>query len=132
MLKFKSIGRGLFSTLSPGFFPGKIRGAPLPVCQGKSLEMRLFNSLFAICTSPIIHPVIPPAPPTQEKKTFYMTFVYDFSWVIHWQLSQEKLKTMIMQSLGEGGGRAGQTRCTMGDVQMANSLVSTYQIVRAL
>ena len=42
---------------------------------------------------------------------------------------------MIMQSLGGGGGgggRVGQTRCTMGDVQMENSLVSTYQIVRAL
>ena len=37
-----------------------------------------------------------------------MTFVYDFSWVIHWQLSQEKLKTMIMQSFeGGAGGRGG-------------------------
>ena len=70
MLEFKSIGHGLFSTLSSGFFPGKIRGASLPVSLGKSLGMRLFNSLFAICTSPIIHPVPPPPPNPRKKNVF--------------------------------------------------------------
>ena len=118
---------GLFSTLSPGFFPGKIRGAPLPVSQGKSLGMRLFNSLFAICTSPIIHPVPPLSPLNPRKKTFYMTFVYDFSWVMYWQLSQDKLKTMIMQSLGGGGGGQGKLGALWG---MCKWRILSFQLTR--
>ena len=55
---------------------------------------------------------------------FCITFVFHFSWVL--QPFQEKLKTMIMQSLefGGGGGRVGveQIRCIMGDVQVANTV----------
>ena len=33
------------------------------------------------------------------------------------------MKTKVMQNLGEGGGGGrGQTRCSMGDVQMENGL----------
>ena len=44
---------------------------------------------------------------------FWITFVFHFSWVL--QLSKEKLKTMLMQNF------AGQIRCIMGDVQVANA-----------
>ena len=40
-----------------------------------------------------------------------LNFVFHFSWVL--QLSQEKLKTVLMQNFG------GQIRCIMGDVQVA-------------
>ena len=43
---------------------------------------------------------------------FCITFVFYFSWVL--QSSQPKSKTMLMQNCG------GQTRCIMGDGQMAN------------
>ena len=33
--------------------------------------MRLFNSLFAICTSPIIPPVPPPPPQPKKKNVLY-------------------------------------------------------------
>jgi len=62
--------------------------------------------LFAISTSLIIHPVCPPK--------FRITFVSQFFWVL--QSSQEKLKTVLMQN------SQGQTRCIMGDVEMANVL----------
>ena len=43
---------------------------------------------------------------------------FHFSWVL--QLSQEKLKTMLMQNYGgRGGGGGVQIRCIMGDVQVA-------------
>ena len=42
---------------------------------------------------------------------FGITFVFHFSWIL--QLLQGKLKTMVMLN-------GGQTRCIMGDVQMAN------------
>ena len=54
----------------------------------------------------------PYLPPLQKKKKkICTTFVFHFSF----QLSQEKLKTMLMQNLG------GQIRCIMGDVQVANN-----------
>ena len=62
------------------------------------------SSNFTISTFPIIHLVCPPK--------ICITFVFHFPWVL--QSSQEKLKTMIMQNFG------GQTRCIMGDVEMAN------------
>ena len=40
------------------------------------------------------------------------TFVFHFPWVL--QSFQEKLKTILMQNFGR------QTRCIMGDVEMAN------------
>ena len=46
-----------------------------------------------------------------------ITFVFHFPWVL--QSSQEKLKTMLMQNFG------GQTRCIMGDVEMANTIYTT-------
>ena len=56
-----------------------------------------------------------PSPPLPTKIQSWITFVFHFSWVL--QLSQEKLKTMIVQKVGGGGA---QTGCIMGDVQMAN------------
>ena len=58
---------------------------------------------YATYTSPIKHFICLPK--------FCMTFVFHFSWVL--QLSQEKLKTMLMQNFG------GQIRCIMGEVQVA-------------
>ena len=51
----------------------------------------------------------PPPPPPP----FCITFVFHFSWIL--QLSQEKLKTMLMQNFGE------QIRCIMGKVEVAFS-----------
>ena len=53
-----------------------------------------------------MHPICPPK--------FCITFVSLFSWVS--QPFQEKLKTMLMQNFGS------QTRCIMGDGQVANRL----------
>ena len=58
---------------------------------------------YATYTSPIKHFICLPK--------FCMTFVFHVSWVL--QLSQEKLKTMLMQNFG------GQIRCIMGEVQVA-------------
>ena len=68
---------------------------------------------FTICISPTIHLVC-------LSPKFCITSVFQFSWVF--QPSQEKLKTMLMQNFG------GQTRCIMGDVQMANSNWTRNQI----
>ena len=52
-----------------------------------------------ICTSPIIHLVcLHPSPPYPPKQKYCVAFVFNFFWVI--QLSQEKLKTMLMQNFG--------------------------------
>ena len=61
---------------------------------------------YATCTSPIKHLICPPK--------FWITFFFSFHfpWVL--QLSQGKLKTMLVQNF------AGQIRCNyMGDVQVA-------------
>ena len=63
---------------------------------------------------PIRH-LQPPTPPPQK---FWKTFVSHFSWLL--QLSQEKLKTIPLQFFFGGGG-GGQTRCIMGDPQIANT-----------
>ena len=55
----------------------------------------------ATCTSPIMH-----RPPK-----FCITFVFHFSWVL--QLSQEKLKTMLMQIFG-GANKVHYGRCASG------------------
>ena len=60
---------------------------------------------------PIRH-LQPPTPPPQK---FWKTFVSHFSWLL--QLSQEKLKTILMQFFFWGGG-GGQKRCIMGDPQI--------------
>ena len=49
-------------------------------------------------------------------KNQYLSIVFYFSWN-HYN-TQEKLKTKVMQSFGR------QTRCIMGDVQMANRIIS--------
>ena len=51
------------------------------------------------------------SPPPQK---IYITFVFHFSWVL--QPSQEKLKTMLMQTFG------GQIRCIMGNVEVVYML----------
>ena len=48
---------------------------------------------------------------------FCTTFVLHFSSVL--QPSREKLKIILMQIFFGGGGGKGQTRCIMGDVQVA-------------
>ena len=65
---------------------------------------------YATFTSPIMHLICAPPPPKKKKKCC-TTFVFHFPWVL--QPSQEKPKTMLMQHFG------GQTRCIMGDVQVA-------------
>ena len=69
----------------------------------------------ATCTSPIMHRICPPKS--------CITFVFHFSWVL--QPSQEKLKTMVMQNLGGGGGEMGEgagakITCVMRDVKGLN------------
>ena len=64
---------------------------------------------YATCTSPIMYLICPPK--------FCITFVLHFSWVL--QASREKLKIILMQIFFGGGGGKGQTRCIMGDVQVA-------------
>ena len=68
----------------------------------------------------IMHLVCPPK--------FCINVVLNFSWD-HCN-TQEKLKTKIMQSFLGRGGR-GQTRCIMGDVEMANSLWLRRSLIRA-
>ena len=87
--------------------------------RGKTEEGRLFPSsplapsifrLYASSPSPIMHLICPTPTPTPTK--FGITFVLHFSWVL--QLSQEKLKTMLMQRFG------GQIRCIVrGDEPLA-------------
>ena len=50
-----------------------------------------------------------PPPPSQKK--FCITFVFHFSWAL--EPSQEKLKTMLMQSWG-----GWEIRCIMGNVEV--------------
>ena len=81
--------------------------------------MRNWIQIFITCTSPIMHLICPPPPPPPK---FCITFVFQLSWVL--QLSQEKLKTMLMQNFG------GQIRGIMGDVQVVNeSLKSKFSFI---
>ena len=57
----------------------------------------------------MIHLVRPPK--------FYIAFVSNFSWVLH-VVQREIEDNLLMQNLG------GETRCIMGDVQVANWLVT--------
>ena len=59
--------------------------------------------VHATCISPIMHLICAPPPPK-----FCITFVFHFFLVL--QLSQEILKTMLVQTFG------GQIMCIMGDV----------------
>ena len=91
---------------------------------GKSTPHRHYPRAF--CTLPsfarikrprarsIHHFHIPHNTPCLPPK-ICITFVFHFPWVL--QSSQEKRKTMLMQNFG------GQTRCIMGDVEMANSKI---------
>ena len=62
----------------------------------------------ATSTFPIMH-VVPSPPPLPPK--FCITFVFHFSWAL--EPSQEKLKTMLMQSW-----EAWEIRCIMGNVEV--------------
>ena len=66
-------------------------------CQPRSTKIWRCLEVFAFatCTSPITHLICPPK--------FCIAFVFHFSWVL--KLSQEELKTMLMQNFGE------QMRC---------------------
>ena len=64
---------------------------------------------YATCTPPIMHLIWPPKVCT--------TFVLHFSSVS--QPSREKLKIILTQIFFGGGGGKGQTKCIMGDVQVA-------------
>jgi len=64
-----------------------------------------FDRSLTIYTSPIIHLVCPPK--------FCVGVVLNFSWDD--SMSQEKLKTMLMQ------GFWGQAGCIVGDVKVANA-----------
>ena len=66
--------------------------AILPRCS--LITVHSANSIYATCTSPVMHPICLPK--------FCITFVFHLSWVL--QPSQEKLKTMLMQSFFWGGG----------------------------
>ena len=58
-------------------------------------------------------PFLPPLPPPQKKK-FWITLVFHFSWVL--QPFQEKLKTMLMQNLGvDGADNVHYGRCASGE-----------------
>ena len=65
---------------------------------------------YVTCTSPIMHLICPPK--------FCITFVLHFLWVL--QLSQEKLKTMLIKNFGM------QIICIMGDVQVAYPQISLF------
>ena len=70
------------------------------------------TTLFAICTSLIIHLVYPPSPHPHKKKKLCTRIVLNFSWDNY--NAQEKLKAKVMQTLvvGEGGGGGGgKTKC---------------------
>ena len=58
---------------------------------------------YTTCTSPKMHLICLPK--------FCITFVFHFSWVL--QLSQEKLKTMLMQNFG-GANKVHYGRCASG------------------
>ena len=60
----------------------------------------MFESV-TILTEIIMHLVYPSPPPPLPKKKMYMTIVSNFPWVLQW--SQEKLRTMVMQTYGLGG-----------------------------
>ena len=62
-------------------------------CQPRSTKIWRCLEVFAFatCTSPITHLICPPK--------FCIAFVFHFSWVL--KLSQEELKTMLMQNFGE-------------------------------
>ena len=71
--------------------------------------------------SSIRHFHIPHNTPSLPPK-ISITFVFHFPWVL--QSSQEKLKTMLMQIF------AGQTRCIIGDVEMANCTQIHWCIIK--
>ena len=57
-----------------------------------------------------------PPPPNPPPKKICITFVFHFSWVL--QPSQEKLKTILMQTFFGRGCGGEQIRCIMGNVEV--------------
>ena len=71
-------------------------------------HLHIFFCLHANCTSPIMHLICLPPPPSPPQ--IGVSIVCNFSWDGN---TQEKWKTKVMQNFG------GQIRCIMGDVQVA-------------
>ena len=63
---------------------------------------------YATSTFPITHLIRPPPP----KKKICITFVFHFSWVL--QPSQEKLKTILMQTFFLEGVQGGANKVHYG------------------
>ena len=87
------------------------RGLPIATSMDDERQGSLKQGLarlYATSTFPIMHLICPPK--------FCITLVFHFSWVL--QLSQEKLKTVLMQESG------GQRRCIMGNVEVAFAVIA--------
>ena len=75
-----------------------------------NFEMKRIRHLHISHNTPCLPPSFP-APPFKQK--YCITFVFNFFWVL--QLSQEKLKTILMQNLGSKQGELYLRRCGIGD-----------------
>ena len=76
------------------------------------------------CLTPSTQPPPHPTPPPPPKQKYCITFVFNVFWVL--QLSQEKLKTTLMQNLGNKQGALYLKRCGVGD----HPLCPRFQIWR--
>ena len=86
-------------------------------CLVKAAKHHSPFTLYAISRSPIVHPVCP------HLQRFCITFVIHLPSLL--QSSQEKLKPCLCNFFAGGGDKGGQTRCIMGDVQVAIASVIT-------
>ena len=82
-------------------------------CLVKTAKHHSPFTLYAISRSPIVHPVCP------HPQRFCITFVIHLPSLL--QSSQEKLKPCLCNFFCGGWGQGGQTRCIMGDVQVAST-----------
>ena len=84
--------------------------SPIPVLGSNPYQLASQPGAGHLTGSfPIMQLICPPPPPIK----FCVAFVFHFSWVL--QLSQEKLKTMLMQNV------KGQISCIMGNVEVAHN-----------
>ena len=91
---------------------------------GSCVEMKRMRHLHISHNTPCLPPS-PSAPPPKQK--YFLTFVFNFFWVL--QLSQEKLKTMLMQNLGGKEGALYLRRCGLAITHFAPGS-SRFQIWR--
>ena len=77
---------------------------------GSCVEMKRIRHLHISHNTPCLPPSFP-APPLKQK--YCVTSVFNFFWVL--QLSQEKLKTILMQNFGGKQGALYLRRCGIGD-----------------